>query len=70
MLLGGYQYSLAYRNGSENVNVDAFSRLPISLGQPNKEQDDAPEYVLYAETDNTAPISAKELTALTIRDPM
>nr|XP_037289927.1 uncharacterized protein K02A2.6-like [Rhipicephalus microplus] len=70
LLLGGYRYSLTYRKGSENVNADAFSRLPIPREQLDNVKDDAPEYVLYAEAVNAAPISAKELAVLTIRDAM
>lgn len=70
LLLRGYQYKLEYRKGSENVNANILSRLPLPAREPENSQMELPEYVLYLLTLEQAPVRAQELVHLTQKDTL
>ena len=69
VILGGYQYSIKYKPGNKQGNVDALSRLP--LAEPSNTDIPVPvEVVALLEHLDSTPVSAKQIKTQTDRDPL
>ena len=66
MTLRGYEYKIVFKSGKENGNADAFSRLPLSTTVPITLED----RVLLIEQLETLPVTAKEISDWTKKDPV
>lgn len=69
LLLDNYQCVLEYRKGTDNVNADALSRLPLQTSEESKGLQENPEYVLYTDFLTSKAIPAQDLIQLTNLDP-
>ena len=64
VILGGYQYSIKYKPGNKQGNVDALSRLP--LAEPSNTDIPVPvEVVALLEHLDSTPVSAKQIKTQT-----
>ncbi|UYV83354.1 K02A2.6-like, partial [Cordylochernes scorpioides] len=66
LTLSAYSYSIEYKPGRTNGNVDALSRLP--LNESPSEVPNPPE-VFFIESENAA-VSSSEVAKLTSKDPI
>ena len=67
LLLGGYDYSIAYKPGAQHANADMLSRLP-STGEPS----DPPvpfETTHLLETLDSSPVTSSHIRHWTAKDP-
>ena len=68
LLLASYEYTIAYRSTTKHSNADAMSRLPLP-NTPAKTPVPA-ELVLMIEKLDEAPISSKQISNWTQKDPL
>ena len=68
LLLASYEYTIAYRSTTKHSNADAMSRLPLP-NTPAKTPVPA-ELVLMIEKLDEAPISSKQISSWTQKDPL
>ena len=66
--LAAYEYTIAFRKSKQHANADALSRLPLK--EMPEIVSDLPEIVLMMNDLNDSPISAKDISDLTKRDPV
>ena len=66
--LAAYQYTFRYKPGRMNANADALSRLPLP-GTPESDRY-PPEIVHVLDHLEATPISAKQIRAWTVEDPV
>ena len=67
-MLSAYQYTIGYKPGDQHANADALSRLPLPDGP---EEVPLPgEIILLFETLNDSPLTARDVRALTDKDPL
>ena len=68
VLLGGYDYEIAFKTSAENANADCLSRLP--LGGIRKNELDCDIYAIQEETVRECPVSAAQIRQQTAREPV
>ena len=67
LFLSSYEYTLQFRNTTSHANADELSRLPV----PDTEEDEVPsELVLLMEHFYDSPVSVKDVSTWTQRDPL
>ena len=69
LLLGAYDYTIQYKEGKENANADALSRLPPPNKQPRYIPKPA-EVIYLMEHLDTSPLTSSQIRAWTDRDPL
>ena len=67
LTLGGYDYSIQYKEGKNMANADALSRLPLKT--PDTQVPKPPELIHLVEHLNTTPLSWKQIRIWTDHDP-
>ena len=67
LTLGGYDYTIQYKEGKNMANADALSRLPLK--SPHTHVPRPPELVHLVEHLNTTPLSWKQIRIWTDHDP-
>ena len=67
LFLANYEYKLVFRRTTAHANADALSRLPLQ-GDPSKVVEE-PELVLLAEHLSDSPVTARDISIWTRRDP-
>ena len=67
LTLGGYDYTIQYKEGKNMANADALSRLPLKT--PDTQVPKPPELVHLVEHLNTTPLSWKQIRIWTDHDP-
>ena len=68
LTLGGYDYSIRYREGKNMANADALSRLPLKTS-PQSEVLKPPELVHLVEFLDSTPLSCTQIRVWTDHDP-
>ena len=68
LLLGGYNYQIKYKAGTEQANADALSRLPSPSYPSNVPT--PPETIHLMELLDSTPVSARQIRNHTDRDPL
>ena len=68
LTLGGYDYSIQYREGKNMANADALSRLPLKT--QHSEVPRPPELVNLVEYLDSTPLSCTQIRAWTDQDPI
>ena len=66
LMLGGYDYTIAYKPGVQHANADLFSRLPLP-DIPTKVPV-LPETILLMETLSSIPVTATQISQWTSQD--
>ena len=66
LMLGGYDYTIAYKPGVQHANADLFSRLPLP-DIPTKVPV-PPERILLMETHSSIPVTATQISQWTSQD--
>ena len=67
LTLGGYDYTIQYKEGKNMANADALSRLPLKT--PDTQVPKPPELIHLVEHLNTTPLSWKQIRIWTDHDP-
>ena len=68
LLLGGYDYTTAYRPGEQHANTNLFSRLPLSDAPKNVPT--PPETIHVMEMLSSSPVTAASIKQWTARDSL
>lgn len=68
LTLSAYNYSIAYKPGSEHANADSLSRLP--LGNSPEDPPKPAELVFLMDTLHASPITPRQIRQWTDRDPL
>ena len=68
LTLGAYSYTIQFKQGKDNSNADALSRLPIP--SPQKDTPKPAEVVHLMEYLETSPVSSAQVRVWTDRDPV
>ena len=68
LTLGGYDYSIQYREGKNMANADALSRLPL-MTSTQQEVPQPPELVHLVEFLDSTPLSCTQIRVWTDHDP-
>ncbi|XP_072144423.1 uncharacterized protein [Dermacentor andersoni] len=66
LLLGAYQYKIEYKPGSDNLNADALSRLPLETTEDTSEE--LHQYVHSLQQLDDTPLSSQAMRQLTEKD--
>ena len=66
-MLAGYEYTIQYRKGTENVNADALSRLPLTEDVTVPTISSAIAVLAHLET---IPVKVDNIREWTTRDPV
>ena len=69
MFLAGHNYEIVYRNTRQHCNADGLSRLPSESGPVADRGEEAVD-VFYASLMEQLPLSARQITATTRKDPV
>ena len=68
LLLGAYNYTIQYKEGKENANADALSRLPLTTS--NLDIPKPAEVIYLMEHLDTSPLTSSQIRAWTDREPL
>ena len=67
LFLSSYEYTISFRITTEHANADALSRLPLPSTPPVAEE--PPELVLLIDHLEELPVTVKDISKWTEKDP-
>ncbi|CAC5381350.1 unnamed protein product [Mytilus coruscus] len=70
LTLSAYEYSIVYKEGQNNANADALSRLPLTCKTEETEAEVPGEMILLTEHMDLTPVTSRQIKSWTHKDPI